>query len=220
MELHDGAALAGEHPLHLMIAALGDFEPGFARAEDFEFRREAWLVLAFEYERAAREQLDEPGRKVGADGDFVEFWDFVFWRSPAMHDLTEIGEKQDACGVFVEPTDAGDWGIPLQPARREDVVNRRPFTFVVRADEPGGFVQKHEQSVRMFDGFTIHEHVRGHGFVARGFCRRAADEDTPRFQPCTRFTTRAVAKAREECIETELLHVASKEDARRNCPSY
>ena len=78
MEAHDGAALAGEHSFHLMIAALGDFEPGFARAEDFEFRRKAWLVLAFEHECAAGEQLDESGRQVGAHGDFVEFWDFVF----------------------------------------------------------------------------------------------------------------------------------------------
>jgi hypothetical protein len=201
VEGENGGAGGGEHAADLVIAALGEGEAGFAGGEEFEGGGGAGLVLAFEEERAAGEELYRVFRYVAVEGGVVGLGDFVLGRGEAVDELGLVGEEEEAGGVFVEAADGGDLWIAAAPAVGEERVDVGAFAGVVGADESEGFVQEEKKAVGVVERGAVDLDVGGRGFlrdVAGGF---AAEGDGAGGDPVAGFAAGAVAEAGEELIE-------------------
>ena len=204
----DFVALAGKHAANLMITAFGQDEVGCSWIYNTKFGGQARIFFVGEQQGAAGEKRDEAGGEFAGERGAVGFGDFVFRRSQAMHQLGLVGEEEEAGGFFVEAADAGDLGVALTPAWRDQAVDVGPFAFVVRADEAEGLVQHEQQAAGVIQWFAVDLYVGCQDLLRRIFCGDSAYLHVPGLEPVAGFATRAVTEVGEELIEAAWRHGA------------
>ena len=117
----DGAALAGEHAPHLMIAPFVDAQQRLVRRDDFQLRRSRREVFVGEIDA-----LFEHGRRLGgnriAGGDAVGFGNLLIGFGHQFRPTAVVGQEQEA------------GARPVQAARE---MERAAFGMVDQLDDRG-----------------------------------------------------------------------------------
>src|SRR5437867_3531201 len=201
MQAGDVEALAGEHALDLVKAALNELKAGFAGAPDFQLRRQAGLGFAVEPQSSGGEERNEFGTQIGINGDLVDLWNFVARRGPTLDERAVVREEQHPRRVAVEPADTGDRWMTARPAGGQQVINRRPVAPGVRTDAAGGLVEQREQAAGRLNGLAVDEDFGGRRPGVGRAGRRAANHHPARPNPGRPFTAAAIAVTGEDLIQ-------------------
>jgi hypothetical protein len=202
MQLEDLGAEGGEHAADLVEAAFGEDQTAVVRIEDFKSGRQAGTEFTFEDEVAGGEAWDPRFLEGLIDGELVGFFDVMFGGSPAMDEVAEVGDEEEAGGVAVESADGSDGGISLGPAGREEVVDGGIFAGVVGAGAAGGFMEEGEQAIGGFEGLAIDaEQVGGMAFGGIADGQAGVEGDTAAADQGTGLSSGGVATAGEELVE-------------------
>ncbi len=197
----DFVALAGKHAAHLVVATFGEAESGGGGAGEGQLGREAGLGLAAEQDGAAGKHGDERGVELAVHGDLVDFFEIGLGRGVAMNERAEVGDEDEAAGFFVEPTDAGDGGMAVEPLLGQQFVDVAAFGLTMGAAVADRFVEHDEQAVRGFQRLLIKGDVEGIGFLIGPSGEYAVEVDAAFADVSGDVTAGAVAERGEELVE-------------------
>jgi hypothetical protein len=205
VQLQHRVSVVGEHALDLMISAFDQLQSGAMGVDDVQGGRQAGLFLPGQLQVARSETGNQIDCQWPIDRDFVDLGDLLARGRPALDKFAQIGQKQGAGGIAIQSTDGGERRVPSGPARRQQIVDPRTFTGVMRADAARRFVEEHQQAIGKLDGFIIDAKAGDGIFLIRGADGMSVAGDAALPHPGAGFASAAVTAARKDLIDATRL---------------